>query len=91
VIEGSRVFSLSRNVSLQKLGEGQGAVVLTIDSGQLHTCNDTAAAFLSALDGRRTFDMVVNELESEFEVETMELRADLAALAVRLVHEGVIV
>jgi coenzyme PQQ synthesis protein D (PqqD) len=91
VIDGLRVFSLSRNVSFQTLGEGEGAVVLTINTGQLHTCNDTTAAFLSALDGRRTFDMVVVELENMFEVEPKELRADLAALAVRLIGEGVIV
>ena len=35
--------------------------------------------------------MVVAELEKEFEVEREELRADLAALAARLIDEGVIV
>jgi pyrroloquinoline quinone biosynthesis protein D len=91
VINGLRVFSLSGNVSFQRLGKGEGAVVLAIDTGQLHTCNDTTAAFLAALDGKRTFDMVVAELEKEFEVEREELRADLAALAARLIDEGVIV
>jgi hypothetical protein len=91
VIDGSRVLSLSSNVSFQKLGEGEGAVVLTIDSGQLHTCNDTTAAFLSVLDGSRTFDMAVIELERQFEVTHDELRADLSELAGRLLGEGIIV
>jgi pyrroloquinoline quinone biosynthesis protein D len=91
VIDGLRVFSLSTNVSFQKLGTGEGAVVLTLRSGQLHTCNDTTTAFLSALDGKRTFDAVVDLLEQEFEVDREELRADLDALASRLLHEGIIV
>ena len=56
MIDGLKVFTLSPHVSFQKLGQGEGAVVLTLHSGQLHTCNDTTAAFLSALDGKRTFD-----------------------------------
>ena len=91
MIDGSRLFSLSRKVSFQRLGDGEGAVLLAIDTGQLHTCNDTTAAFLTALDGTRTFDRVVAELEKEFEVGHEELRADLDALAARLVDEGIIV
>lgn len=91
MINGLRVFSLSHNVSFQRLGEGEGAVVLTLDTGQLHTCNDTTAAFLSVLDGTRTFDLAVAELEKQFDVEREELRTDLAVLAARLVDEGVIV
>jgi hypothetical protein len=91
LIDGLRVFSLSPNVSFQKLGQGEGAVVLMLESGQLHTCNDTTAAFLSALDGKRTFEVVTAELEKEFDVEREELRADLAALAQRLLDAGVII
>ena len=91
MIDGLRVFSLSPHVSFQKLGTGEGAVVLTLHSGQLHTCNDTTAAFLSVLDGKRTFDMVTALLEQEFEVAREELRGDLDALASRLLQEGVIV
>lgn len=91
MIDGSRVLSLSRKVSFQQLGEGEGAVILTLDTGQLHTCNDTTAAFLAALDGKRTFDMAAAELEKQFDVSADELRADLAALAVQLLDEGVIV
>jgi pyrroloquinoline quinone biosynthesis protein D len=91
MIDGSRVYALSRNCSFQSLGEGEGGVVLALDTGQLHTCNDTTAAFLAALDGKRTFDMAVAELEQQFDVEAAELRADLCSMAERLVAEGVIV
>ena len=90
MIDGNQVFSLSTNVSFQSLGIGEGAVVLTLGSGELHTCNDTTAAFLSALDGRRTFDMAVEELEKEFEVDPRVLRADLSELAGNLLSAGVI-
>jgi pyrroloquinoline quinone biosynthesis protein D len=90
-MNGVRIFSLSPKVSFQALGQGEGAVVLTLESGQLYTCNDTTTAFLSALDGKRTFDTVTGVLEDEFEVDREELRADLTALATHLLDEGVIV
>jgi pyrroloquinoline quinone biosynthesis protein D len=90
MIEGNRVFKLSDNVSFQPLGENEGAVVLTLNNGELHTCNDTTAAFLNALDGSRTFDMAVAALEKEFDVDPNELRADLFELADNLLRAGVI-
>jgi hypothetical protein len=90
MIDGNKVFSLSSNVSYQPLGIGEGAVVLTLGSGELHTCNDTTAAFLSALDGTRTFDMAVAELEKEFDADPAVLRADLCELAGTLLSAGVI-
>ena len=46
MIDDHRVFSLTKGVALQVLGADEGAVVLTVESGQLFTCNDTTAKFL---------------------------------------------
>ncbi len=91
MIEGTRVLRLSKGIAFQNLGHGEGAVVLEIESGQLHTCNDTTAEFLAALDGTRDFDAAVADLEQKFDADLDVLRADLAALAERLIAQGIIV
>ncbi|HEX7076228.1 MAG TPA: PqqD family protein [Hyphomicrobiaceae bacterium] len=90
MVQDSSVLALSENVSYQPLGEGEGAVVLIIDSGQLFTCNDTTSAFLAAVDGQRSFGDVVRSLLSTFDVSHDELRNDLASLAEALQQEGIV-
>lgn len=85
------VFSLSKSVSFQPLGQGEGAVVLLIESGDIFTCNDTTSAFLGVLDGRRTFKASLKLLADQFEVEPPVLRTDLQKLAQNLIDEGIIV
>ena len=89
-MENSRVFALSENVSLQNLGENEGAVLLFIDTGQLYTCNDTTAAFLSEVDGKKTLAQIVARLGDDFDVARDELEEDIVALAAQLVREGII-
>jgi hypothetical protein len=84
------IFALGEGISYQPLGAGEGAVVLTISSGQLYTCNDTTAAFLGLVDGARTFGDLVDGLHGTFEVPREELRRDLGALAADLMAEGII-
>ena len=90
MIQDSSVLALSDGVSYQPLGDGEGAVVLLIESGQLFTCNDTTSAFLAAVDGQRTFRDVVRSLLETFEVAEERLRNDLAALAEQLRQEGIV-
>jgi len=90
MINDGRIMEISPMVSFQSMGEGEGAVVLTLDTGQLHTCNDTTAAFLSALRPGKTFAEVVAELEQIFDVSPDQLRADLSVLAEKLLDEQII-
>lgn len=90
MIENSSVVALSDGVSYQPLGDGEGAVVLIIESGQLFTCNDTTSAFLSVVDGQKTFGDVVKSLLETFDVSADELRSDLSALAMQLEQEGIV-
>lgn len=91
MISDEKVFSISDTVSFQPLGKGEGAVVLLISSGDIFTCNDTTSAFLSSVDGQRTFATAVQQLADRFEVERPVLRADLEKLAVDLSAVGIIV
>lgn len=75
------------DVTYQGLGEGQDTVVLSLDTGQLYTCNETAAALLSAVDGERTFGQIVDLLAGKFEVSREQLRGDLECLVDELIRE----
>jgi pyrroloquinoline quinone biosynthesis protein D len=90
MVEDQTVFALADGISYQPLGTGEGAVVLTISSGQLYTCNDTTAAFLAVVNGAHTFAEVVDELHRTFDVPRDELRRDLSGLATDLIAEGII-
>jgi pyrroloquinoline quinone biosynthesis protein D len=90
MVEDTRVFKLAPTTAIQQLGDGEGAVILELDSGQLHTCNDTTAAFMAQVDGTRTFAAVVEALETQFNVDREQLRADLAELAEQLHGKGLI-
>lgn len=90
MIDSTRVFKLAAKTAVQQLGDGEGAVILELDTGQLHTCNDTTAAFLAHVDGARTFASLVDTLEDVFEVDSEQLRADLSQLAENLHAKGLI-
>lgn len=90
MIDDATVLRLSPQATFRPLGEGEGAVVLRFDSGQLFSCNDTTVAFLQAIDGKTSFSAAVDAVHAEFEVERAVLRADLAGLAAQLVEEGLV-
>jgi hypothetical protein len=81
---------MASDVTHQSLGVDQDTVVLSLSSGYLYTCNATAAAFLTRLDGQKTFAQVTDLLEQEFDVPRSKLRADLLALAENLLREKLV-
>ncbi len=81
----------AEDVSYQSLGQGQDTVILSLDSGQLYTCNQTAAEFLSALDGSRSFGQILDLLTQQFEVSRAQLSADLQSLAHELIRERLLI
>ena len=90
MIDDTQVLSMAKGVSFQNLGAGEGAVVLTIATGQLYTCNDTTAHFLAAIDGIRSFASIVASLLQTFDAPIDELRSDMSALAEQLIADGII-
>jgi pyrroloquinoline quinone biosynthesis protein D len=90
MLQDATVCAFAEGISHQPLGDGEGAVVLVIGSGQLYTCNDTTAAFLEAVDGVRTFGEAVDAVHRLYDVPREELRSDLVALATNLIEDGVL-
>ncbi len=83
-------LALRDDVAHQCLGEGHETVVLSLASGYLYTCNDTARRFLELLDGRRTIAEIAALLEGEYEAERQRLVDDLIALARGLLDENLV-
>ncbi len=84
-------LKLSDDVAFLSLGPGEETVLLSLKSGYLFTCNDTAAAFLRGLDGQQPLAAVIDRLLEEFEAPPEELRRDMTELAAKLLEEELIV
>lgn len=79
------VLRVADKVSLQPLGEGQGGVILRLDSGELFSVNDTALSFVAALDGERSVEGAVQLIADEYEVDQETLTGDLIEIASELI------
>lgn len=89
-MDDKTALALADGVSVQHLGEEEGAVVLRFDSGQLYTCNDTTAEVLRLLAPGTSFGALIAALLALFEVEDADLRADVAGILADLSREGLV-
>ena len=85
------VLRRADDLTYQSLGENQDTVILSLNSGQLYTCNHTAEEFLSALDGSRSFADIIELLAQQFDTPREQLQADMKSLAEQMIREGLIV
>jgi hypothetical protein len=84
-------LAVSDDVAHQSTGKGRDAVVLSLKSGYLYTCNDTTARFIRAVDGRRRIGEIVDIMEKDYTVARPRLSSDLLSLTKRLLDEGLVV
>jgi hypothetical protein len=84
MVEPGSQFRLSPDVARQSLGPGQDTVLLSLTTGCLFRCNETAARFVELLDGRRTVEQAVAQMVEEYDAPAETLRADMLALAEKL-------
>ena len=84
------VLRRAEDLTYQSLGENQDTVILSLDSGQLYTCNRTAENFLSTVDGSRSFADVIALLAQQFDVPRQQIREDMHSLAEQMINEGLI-
>lgn len=90
MIEDHTILVLDPEVTFESLSDGRQTVILHLASGQIYTCNITTTAFLRALDGKRTFREVLDQLHTRFEVAREKLKADLGDMGERLLSEGLL-
>jgi len=90
MLSSDSCLRLSDDVTFQSLGEDGQAVLVSLTSGQLYTCNETTHDLLHAIDGQRSFGEVVDALAEMYDVERETLKADLGGMAEELIREGLI-
>ena len=74
------------DVAYQALAEGEGGVLLSLETGEYHGVNDTGGRIWNLIDGERTVPEIVDELRRELasapeslEVEAAEFVESLRA------------
>jgi Coenzyme PQQ synthesis protein D (PqqD) len=85
------VLKIGPNISLQSMGEGEGGVLLRLDTGEMYTVNDTTLEFLQLVDGSRSIGSIVSSLLETFEVDEATLLADMLSIAAELSSESLVV
>jgi len=92
MLTGRTRLKLADDVTFDHVERGGGkAVILSLKSGAYYTCNETTAAFLTAVDGQRTLEEVVDVVGGAFNVSREELTGDLTELAGTLLAEKLLV
>lgn len=63
----------NENVAFRRLAEGEGGVLLHLETGQYHGINEVGCLIWELLDGERTVDGVAVELEDAVEDSPSDL------------------
>ena len=87
-IQAKDVLRINRKTRFRRVFEE--AVVIHEDKNEALVLNETGAAFLEACDGEKTFEQLIQCLESQFETETETLRRDMSEFASALLSEEII-
>lgn len=76
-----RIARISRHpkVVYRDLGEGEGGVLLHLESGQYHGVNRTGALIWNLLDGQRSLDEIFAHASTVLPDAPVRLHADITA------------
>jgi hypothetical protein len=66
------------DVAYQALAEGEGGVLLSLETGEYHGVNDTGEKIWNLIDGERTVPEIVAELRRELAGAPESLEAEAA-------------
>ena len=83
-------LKIEDDVAFQSLGSGVEMVILSLNSGVLYSCNDTTAAFLTAIDGQLSLKQIIDNLLDKFDVSEEKLMLDISSIANKLLAEKLI-
>lgn len=73
----ARIYKNARVVS-RKLGDGEGGVVLHLETGQYHGLSEVAWLIWTIIDDDKTLAEIVSELRTSFEPPPAHLEVDIA-------------
>lgn len=83
-------LKIADDVTFQSLGKGLETVILSLNSGVLYSCNDTTAAFLSAIDEQLSLAQIIDKLFDKLDVSRAKLTLDIHTIANKLLAEKLI-
>lgn len=81
-IDRSTRPSKSENVAFRRLADGEGGVLLHLESGEYHGINEVGCLIWELVDGERTVDGLVAALDTRIE----DPPADLAEHVIAFLH-----
>lgn len=77
MIDSNSKVQRNANVVVRDLAEGEGAVLLHLDSGEYHSVNQIGFAIWELLDGERTVGDVTTELRERVEDPPDSIESDV--------------
>jgi Coenzyme PQQ synthesis protein D (PqqD) len=83
-IDPSTTPAKSENVAFRRLAEGEGGVLLHLESGEYHGINEVGCLIWELVDGERTVDGLVAALDKRIEDPPADLAAEVIAFLHRL-------
>lgn len=90
LIHGASKVRKDPRVIARALSEGEGGVLLHMDSGAYHGVNQLGLVVWELLDGRRTVADVVEAVRLRVSDSPQELQADVVRFLNRVVERGLV-
>jgi hypothetical protein len=78
-IDPSTTLAKNENVAFRRLAEGEGGVLLHLESGEYHGINEVGCLIWELVDGERTVDRLVVALGEDIEDPPADLADQVIA------------
>lgn len=84
-------LKLHEDICIQEMGPEEKTVVLSLETGDLYTCNDTTCEILRIVEtAPRTFNEITEEMLRRYDVRRDRLEDDLRAIIQHALEEKLI-
>lgn len=87
---GPERLRVAAGVNYQPLGDDEDGVILSLESGSLYRCNQTAITLLDLLRTCPTVDGLLAEFADRFAIDIDRARTDVLPLLGQLVEERLV-
>lgn len=87
-ITDTTLLKISPGICIQEMGPEEKTVILSLDTGDFFTCNETTCDFLRMVEtAPKPFREVLDEMLKLYDVDPEMLATDLKEIAERLLAE----
>ena len=89
-MQESLAVQFSNGVSYQSLGDGEDAVLLSLNNGYLYRCNHTAIALLDGIKHRLSMAEIASGLAGRYAVSEAQVCHDLEETLNAMLSDGLV-